>query len=161
MGYSLGGNLTKELDNKNCENDTLKLKLVEVITENEKIKEENRNLTQEKLRLTEKETQQTTDIESLKQQIEGLQTTVNEEKDEKVKTEQDHRKELDEQKTKIEEKKNHEKLELKKEFFEIVEGRNNELATAEHKYNLETQAHKKTKDEREQYKNKAQSLKMK
>jgi hypothetical protein len=66
---------------------------------------------------------------------------VKEQKDEKEKMKQNHKRELEEQKTTIEANKNHEILRIKEEFLEILEGRKKALATAEHKYNLETQEH--------------------
>jgi septal ring factor EnvC (AmiA/AmiB activator) len=56
MGYSLGGNLTRELNKRNNECDNVTQKLAEVTTELKKTKKDNQNLTQENLRLTQKNT---------------------------------------------------------------------------------------------------------
>jgi len=160
MGYSLGGNLTKELDNKNIEKETLTQKLAEVTTDLEKTKEEKQNLTTENEKLTQKTTQQTTEIESVKREREELQTTVNEQKTLVVTMKQNYQRELDKEKTKVEEK-DHEILKIKEEFLDILQERNDKLTTAENENNLLKKNYKIISDERDMLKDTVWRLEMK
>jgi hypothetical protein len=74
---------------------------------------------------------------------------------------QDYQRELDAQKTKIEEEKINEVLRIKKEFLEILEGRNNALTTAEGNYDCLTKTHQETTEENRKLKLDNWSLKQK
>ena len=136
--------LTSEL---NTEKEQSSTQIMQLKNDLEKKDEREQNLTTENKRLTEITIEQAAVIESSKLEKEDLKKTVKEQKDEKIKMIQDHQGELEEQKTKNEAKKNHEILEIKKEFLVILEGRNTALATVENNYDLLTKAHKITTEE--------------
>jgi hypothetical protein len=78
------------------------------------------------------------EIEKQKKEKEQLQTTVDDEKEKQVKMEQDHKRELEEQKTMIEEKKNLEILDLKKEFLKTQQEQESKLTDTQETLRRET-----------------------
>ena len=99
-------------------------------------------------------------FETEKREKEKLQKTVDELIDLNKQMKQNHKKDFDREKAKVDAK-DHEELEIMKEFLEILEEYKAELATGKHSYDLLTKAHKETTEENRQLKLENWSFKQK
>lgn len=153
--------ISKECEDKEKEIQDLRQQKTDLRSELDNAKGEKQDLTQQVEKERDEKKRLTDALEAEKREKQGLQNTVGKLNEIIVKMKQDHKRELEKEVAKVEEKKNHETLEMKKKFLEILEGRNTKLATVENHYNLLFTAHQKTTEENRQLKREVSGLKLK
>lgn len=153
--------INKECEDKEKKIQDLQQDLTEARSTLDNANGEKQDLTQQVEKERDEKKHLTDALEAEKREKQGLQNTVGKLSEIIVKMKQDHQRELEQEVAKVEEKNNHENLEWKKKFLEILEGRNTKLVTVENKYYLLFTAHQKTSEEDRQLKREVSGLKLK